>query len=113
MHREETIAQFSEKVLQSCPEDIKSFELIPNKTQDTEVTSSMTIGELKQNTFQMKVNKTTFNVYPDLRSIMNDPWKYTSRPGFEKLRDLDQTMSIGRQMVLAEYYEELHKSLQK
>ena len=73
----------------------------------------MTIGELKQNTFQMKVNKTTFNVYPDLRSIMNDPWKYTSRPGFEKLRDLDQTMSIGRQMVLAEYYEELHKSLQK
>ena len=71
----------------------------------------MTIGELKTKTFKMKVNKTTYDVYPDLRSIMNDPWKYTSRPGFEKLRNIDQTLSIGRQMVLSEYFEELHKSL--
>ena len=71
----------------------------------------MTIGELKQKNFKMKVNKRTFTVYPDLRSIMNDPWKNTSRKGFEKLRSIDSTLSIGRQMVLAEYYEELHKSL--
>ena len=34
LHREETIAQFNEKVLQSCPEEIKSFELIPCNTKD-------------------------------------------------------------------------------
>ena len=29
----------------------------------------------------------------------------------DELRDIDQTLSIGRQMVLSEYFEELHKSL--
>lgn len=96
MHREETIAEFQEKVLKDCPDEIKSFELIPSNAKGQESLASMTIGELKQQNFKMKVNKKTFKVYPDLRSIMNDPWKCTSRKGFEKLRRIDSTLSIGR-----------------
>ena len=60
LHREETIAQFNEKVLQSCPEEIKSFELIPSNMKDKQESGAMTIGELKTQSFKMKVNKATY-----------------------------------------------------
>ena len=49
MHRNETIAEFKEKVLQSCPEDIKSFDLIP--AAGTEEGANVTTGELKTRKF--------------------------------------------------------------
>ena len=33
LHRDETIEQFQEKVLQSCPEEIKDFELMPTNVE--------------------------------------------------------------------------------
>ena len=59
----------------------------------------------------MKVNNKTYNVYPDLRSMVYRPWQFTQRKGFEKLANIDTTLAIGRQVVLAEYYEDLFKAL--
>ena len=73
----------------------------------------MNIGELKQKKFQMRVNQKTFNVYPDLRSLIYKPTSFTSRQGFEKLRNIDTTVAIGRQIVLAEFYEEFYNALKK
>jgi len=61
----------------------------------------------------MKVNNKTYNVYPDLRSLIFKPWNFTQRKGFEKLSKLDTTLSVARQVVLAEYYEEFFKALKK
>ena len=63
--------------------------------------------------FQMRVNQKTFTVYPDLRSIIYKPTSFTSREGFGKLRNIDNTVAIGRQVVLAEYYEEFYNALKK
>ena len=59
LHREVTIAQFKENVLQSCPDEIKDFELIPPSAEGSEDTSNMSIGELKTKKFKMRVNKKT------------------------------------------------------
>ena len=46
MHRNETIAAFKEKVLASCPDEIKSFDLIPNQEGKDEAAAdeAVTIG---------------------------------------------------------------------
>ena len=100
-------------MLQSCPDEIKDFELIPPSAEGSEETSNMSIGELKTKKFKMRVNKKTYDVYPDLRSLIYKPWQFTNRKGFEKLRSIDSTLAIGRQVVLAEYYEELYNALKK
>ena len=106
MHRNETIEAFKEKVLASCPDEIKSFDLIPGATDE-----ATTTGDLKTRKFQMKVNNKTYSVYPDLRSMVYRPWQFTQRKGFEKLNRMDSTTAIGRQVVLAEYYEDFYKAL--
>ena len=108
MHRHETIEAFKEKVLASCPDEIKSFDLIPSQKNEGE---AVTTGELKTRKFEMKVNNKTYSVYPDLRSMVFRPWQFTQRKGFEKLTQIDTTTAIGRQVVLAEYYEDFYKAL--
>ena len=72
MHRNESIAEFKEKVLQACPEEIKSFDLLPVQPKEGEegAGESMAVGELKTRKFKMKVNSKTYDVYPDLRSLI-------------------------------------------
>ena len=66
--------------------EIKDFELIPANSESKEDgNKNMTIGDLKTRKFKMRVNQTTYDVYPDLRSLLYSPEHYTKRTGFEKL----------------------------
>ena len=51
MHRNETISEFKEKVLKSCPEEIKSFDLIPAAVDNGKELATVTTGELKTRKF--------------------------------------------------------------
>ena len=71
----------------------------------------MTLGELKQGKFRMRVNNKTYDVYPDLGSIIRDPTKSSKKNA--TFDDIDNSIPIARQTILSDYYQNLEQALRK
>ena len=67
------VSDFQQRVMDNTNDDVSSFELISTNDKDSKSADGMTLGELKQGKFRMRVNNKTYDVYPDLGSIIRDP----------------------------------------
>ena len=58
----------------------------------------MTLGELKQSKFRMRVNNKTYDVYPDLTSIIRNPTSVTQQQKKEiaKFETIENSIPIAR-----------------
>ena len=72
VHNKDSVADFCKKVKASCGSDLKEFSLSADR-------DASTLGELKRGTFQMSVNGKSYEVYPDLRSLIFDSSKVQNR----------------------------------
>ena len=82
--------------------------------QKEAVVDEMTMGELKQQKFNMRVNNRTFEVYPDMISILADttpPSKYKKE--MLKVENLDNSIPIVRRTILRGYYSTLITLIKK
>ena len=61
-HSATKIADF-EKLVQDELKEVKNFEIVNSEGYET-------VGDLKMQKFEMKVNGKPFQVYPDLRSML-------------------------------------------
>ena len=92
---------------------MKSFEL--QLAEDTKASAAdLTLGELKQRKFRMKVNNKLYDVYPDLISLVRSPeavTKYKQQMG--KIEDIENSIPIVRQVILRDYYKALVSEMKK
>jgi hypothetical protein len=63
VHPNELKADFEQKVKEQCP-GVLQFKIISE--QDT-------LGKIKRESFKMQVNAKTYQVFPDLRSVLYKP----------------------------------------
>jgi len=85
---------------------VRSFELLSSGEQEkAEASAKTTLGQLKQRKFKMRINNKTYDVYPDLTSLIRDPTKTTKHKREQsKIEDINNSISISRQIILRDYY---------
>ena len=84
------------------------------KDQDAKAFEKMTLGELKQGKFRMRVNNKTYDVYPDLTSIVRDPVDAAKhKDELKKFDAIENSIPIARQTILRDYYSSFMQALKK
>lgn len=108
------VADFRQQVLDNTNQDVKSFELLTVEKQKEADVDKMTMGELKQQKFRMRVNNRNFDVYPDMISIVKDPAQVTKhKKEMLKIEEMDNSIPICRQTILRDYYSTLVSLVKK
>lgn len=88
-------ADFEQKVKEQCP-GVLQFRIISE--QDT-------LGKIKRESFKMQVNAKTYQVFPDLRSVLYKPDAHQHNQHLFKLNEENTTMTIARQKVLTDFFD--------
>ena len=110
----DTVSDFRKTVMDNTDMDVQNFELLQSDPDSATKIDTMTMGELKSDKFKIRVNSKTYDVYPDLRSIVrnNDPVTKNKRE-MAKLDGINLNVPISRDAILREYYVELVAALKK
>ena len=90
------------------------FELVKADAKTAEETDPVTLGELKQRKFRMRVNNKSYDIYPDLLSIAREePIVSKNKKEIAKLDKLENSIAISRQTMLRDYYPLLVSAMKK
>ena len=95
MENSDKIADFEKRVLSNTEDDVRSFELLSVDSEDKN--DKLTLGQLKTEKFRMRVNNKTYDVYPDLVSLIRSPppsSKFKKEIG--KIDDINNSIPISR-----------------
>lgn len=96
IHPQEFTGDFEKKVTENCP-GVTSFKIL---------SEALTLGEVKRNPFKMQVNSQTFNVYPDLRSVLSRcKTTVQNKDELHQFNEKNTSLQIGCQTVLTEFYD--------
>lgn len=108
------VADFRQRVMDNTDLDVQNFEVLSSDPANAEAVDNLTLGEIKSNKFRIRVNSKTYDVYPDLRSIVasNEPVTVNKKE-MVKLDALSTDVSISREMILRDYYASLVATLKK
>ena len=108
------VTDFCQLVLENTDKNVSSFELLASDSSKQSRIDKLTLGELKQQKFAMKVNGKTFDVYPDLTSILRNPDPVTrNKREVAKIEDIENSIPICRQTILRDYYFLLVSEMKK
>lgn len=105
------VGDFCRTVADSTNLDVSEFELLDaNKAA---IADSLTLREVKAQKFMMRVRNQTYEVYPDLRSIVRREKPKKNVKEMEKALHMEQSITISRQMILRDFYKEMVTELKK
>ena len=95
MDNNDKINDFEQRVIANTEGDVRSFELL--STDNEANLDKMTIGQLKQGKFKMRINNKAYDVYPDLMSLVRDPAQTTKhKKEISKIEDINNSIPISR-----------------
>ena len=88
--RDMTLEGFQNHILENTDGSIKSLQFVA-KDQEADP-AQLTVGEMTRSKFQMKVDTSTFEVYPDLRSMTGSGKHYLDATKYKK--ELDKLLQM-------------------
>lgn len=106
------VADFRQLVMDNTDMDVQHFEVLSSDPANAEPMDNLTLGEVKNNKFKIRVNSKTYDVYPDLRSIVlnNEPVTKNNKE-VVKIDALNMNICISRSTILRDYYTSLVATL--